>query len=418
MEKLVTVIMGQNADRYIEMCYNSVKDSDAIVFCDGGSTDGTISYLKSKGFKYSPTDIDRSIIFQDYKQLDKKMNGRQRNYYLDYVKKKYPNYWCLCIDVDEVVEDLSKVKEFIQLHSQDLYSVKMRHLISDLMHEDYTKEKHFVPNRLFKIKAAGYYPETEHPVLQQINGTQMGYTTDCTTIWHLAYCPNIFDIKKRYDSHKLKSEMHTPEYLIQWRNAHLFGTYPKKQLNPIELPRVILDNFGIDKDELYFNGRNLEVKHGIMVKQWNEFFKPKSVVDIGCGRGPYLYHWETVTKCKGYEPSEYAVKNKICNCKVDNYKLGYSETVEKSDLITVIDVLEHLEYERLDWSIDSLISSMNKYLLISLPYKGTPNCEADSTHIIKESRKWWVKQFISKGLKEVEVPNHFLFKEQLLIFQK
>ena len=150
-EKLVCCVMGQNADRFIEMCYESVKDSDAIVFCDGGSNDGTISYLKSNGFRYTPEVGKKNIIFQDYKQLDKKMNGKQRNFYLDYVKKTYPDYWCLAIDVDEVVEDLSKVKEFIQDAGRGLYSVKMRHFIGSLGWEDNTQQNHWVPNRLFKI---------------------------------------------------------------------------------------------------------------------------------------------------------------------------------------------------------------------------------------------------------------------------
>ena len=156
----------------------------------------------------------------------------------------------MCIDADEVVEDLSKLKEFIQEVPEACYDVHMRHFIQDLGHEDATQPKHYVPQRLFKISAAEEYPEVEHPVLQGMRGPG---TVDRTTIWHLAYVPNIWDIKKRYEGHLLKSNMHTPQFLKNWYWQHLFGQYPKKQFNLVEIPKIILDEFGIDKDELYFN---------------------------------------------------------------------------------------------------------------------------------------------------------------------
>lgn len=418
-EKLVTVIMGQNCDRFIEMCYESVKDSDAIVFCDGGSSDETIDYLKSRGFEWTPeAKGNKTLIFQNYNQVDREMNGKQRNFYLDYIKKTYPDYWCLCIDADEVVEDLSKIKSFIQNDSETkTWSIHMRHLIGDLAHEDSTQQIHFVPHRLFKISKAKNYPKTEHPVLQTKDKV-VGYFNG-TTIWHLAYIPNLWEIKKRYESHLLKSEMHTPQYLKDWYFQHLFGTYPKKQFNPVELPNVILKNFGIDKDELYFAGRGLETKHFIDALHWKEFFKCKNVIEFGCGRGPRLFAMESVgLKPYGVELSKYAVKNTIHPKTKQGSILNYNEAIGDFDLTIAYDVLEHIDYNDLDKAINTLRAFSRKYILVSIPYKGTPNCDNDPTHIIKEDRNWWVSKFTDKGLKEVEVPAHFLYKEQLLIFEK
>jgi len=290
MGRLVVCIMGQNCEKFIGMCLESVKDADAIVYCDGGSTDETITKIASRGKGVS-------IIKNDYDQEDKEMNGKQRNFYLKYLKENYPNDWCLCLDADEVVEDLSKIKEFIQEAEKGLYSVKMRHLIGDLAHEDATVPVHYVLNRLFKISDAGVYPEVEHPVLEHkltLEAKKEGKLgaiahvshTDCTTIWHLAYIPNMWDIKKRYDNHMKKSNIHTPEFLKGWYHAHLFGTYPKKEFNPVELPKTILDEFGVNKDELYFKNRGLELKHFIDAIHWKEFFKCKTALEFGCGRGP------------------------------------------------------------------------------------------------------------------------------------
>ena len=41
MDKLIVCIMGQNCEKFIEMCLESVKDADIIIYCDGGSIDKT-----------------------------------------------------------------------------------------------------------------------------------------------------------------------------------------------------------------------------------------------------------------------------------------------------------------------------------------------------------------------------------------
>ena len=46
MIKLVACIMGQNASRTLQMCFESVRNADAIVYCDGGSTDETFRIIE------------------------------------------------------------------------------------------------------------------------------------------------------------------------------------------------------------------------------------------------------------------------------------------------------------------------------------------------------------------------------------
>ena len=48
--------------------------------------------------------------------------------------------------------------------------------------------------------------------------------------------------------------MHSPEYLKQWYHAHLFGKYPKKEFDPVELPKQVLDAFGLNKDGMTIIG--------------------------------------------------------------------------------------------------------------------------------------------------------------------
>lgn len=419
MEKLVVVVMGQDCEKFIGMCLNSVKEGDAVVYLDGGSNDNT---KKIFAREWRGTGKNWKIINNKYNQEDIKMNGKQRNFYLNYVKKNYPDWWCLVLDADEVVEDLSKIKEFINRDNVSGYvggvwSLKMRHLIGDLAHEDNSLPKHFVANRLFKIKHADKYPEIEHPILKPISNIKPG-ATDCTTIWHLSHIAEAFNVKQKYENHLKKSKMHSSEFLKQWYWNHLFGQFPRKAFNPIKLPDVILKEFNIDKDELYFHNRGLEVKHFIDAIHWKEFFKCKTAYEFGCGRAPRVYAMNHIgIEAYGLEISDFAFVNAY-DTNIQKGDILKVKDVGKLDLVIAYDLLEHLEYMNLDIAIQLIINTSKTNILISVPFKGTPNCDNDPTHIIKEDREWWIKQFTDKKLKLIKTPDNFLFKEQILIFKK
>lgn len=414
VEKLVVVIMGQNCQRFIGMCLESVKDADVIVYCDGGSTDNTLQIVDTE---LSGNNLN-SIIENTYNKKDKQMNAKQRNFYLNYIKENYPNDWCLCLDADEVVHDLRGIKDFIQVAKPGLYAPKMRHLMDYLNYEDALTPDHWAMNRLFKISEVRDYPLGEHPVLQpKVDQPMTG--TDCTTIWHLGYISGVFDFKKKYQNHLEKSEMHTKEYLDRWYFNHIFNLFPKKQFNPLELPDIILDEFLMDRDKLYFQGReNFEVKHYQDAINWKEFFNPASCLIFGCAMGQRVYTLNKLgVDTYGIELSEYAVEQRL-HKNVIQGDIVSTVTEEKRDLVVAYDVLEHLKYEDLDKAIDNMIKSSSRYILISVPVLGNPALEYDPTHLIKESEEWWIKRFTKKGLKLIKTPDHFVYKEQVYIFEK
>jgi len=411
MEKLIVVVMGENCEKFLPMCLESVKGADKLIYCSGSAT-GDINSTKI-AIKYGA-----EIIANDYDQTDRTMNGRQRNFYLNYLKKDYPNDWALCLDADEVVDDLSKIKQAIQTAKKGLYCIKMRHFEGDLGHEDAVVPKHYVLNRLFKISEADKYPLVEHPVLQPNQGTEQEklrqiWETDITTIWHLSYVPNMWEIKKKYENHLKKSNMHTPEYLKNWYYSHLFGTYPKSQVVLTDIPKVILNEFGIDKDEFYFINRVPDLNHAIMVEQWARYFKPLSVLDLGCGRGVHMVFWKWfVNEVKGIDLSKYAVQN-ACATDIINDNILNPKIYYKTDLITAIDVLEHLEYNELDIVLKNMKTNGNRFLF-SIPFLGDQNLEADNTHKIKETKEWWIKK-LSEYFDIKEAPKNWLYNYQLLI---
>ena len=414
-QRLVCVVMGQNCERFLPMCLESVKDADKIVYCDGDKPKAEPNKSMQIALNYGCV-----VISNEYNQEDKGMNGKQRNFYLDFIKELYPDYWCIVLDADEVVDDLSKIKDFIQVAIPGLYSPKMRHFIGDLGHEDAITPEHFCLMRLFKISEADKYPEVEHPVLQPKES--MGDRINpfrATTIWHLAYMPGMWEIKKRYENHMKKSNMHTPEFLKNWYYAHLFGQYPKSQIDLKDIPKVILNEFGIDKDEIYFADRGLEPKHFIMTKQWldgiiTEEYK-KDVIEFGCGLAPFGVGFiNQGWKYEGVELSKFAVEHAFVPIKqgnIINYKVNYPR-----EICLCFDVLEHLNKEELDLALDNIKDCANNFIF-SVQVIGDPNLNKDKTHKIKESKEWWIEK-LSKHFNIKETPKDWLFANQIIIGER
>lgn len=279
MVKLIVCMLAGNCENTIDMALESIKEADDIhIIYDATSKDRTWDKIQEWNLRNPEKKPYKHQRTYDHSLTNKQANGEARNFYLDIVKKRHLNDYCLVIDADEVVDDLPKLKEWINKYQSifDLYpccSIKMRHFIGDLGHEDSTVPEHFVLNRLFKIVPDLYYPLGEHPILQCRDKEARNYACREVVVWHLGYVPNLNYYKSRYETHSAKSEIHDANFLKQWYYWHLFGSYPKSAVNPIDIPKVILNNFGIDKDEIYFSNRLLENKHWIDVIKYKEYFK-------------------------------------------------------------------------------------------------------------------------------------------------
>ena len=426
--------MGDTSTQFLDMCFSSILDADKIVFCWGMEDQPT----KEKYLEWKNKHPDKfDIIENKFDQKDIHMNGKQRNFYLQYLKEKYPKDWALCLDTDEVVDDsgIIKIKEFIETNDKGVYCVKMRHLIHYLNHEDSNQPIHWVLNRLFKISSAYGYQEVEHPILQPIadelkidysNGERQAYkTTDCATIWHLSYIPGLFKIRNQYLRQKVMSNIHSQEYLRQWAYSHYFGTYPKKAFNVEELATPILEYFGLSRDELYFqNRRQLELKHLVDAADWALTFKPNKVLLCGDGMGQRTYALRRIgIDAEGFDMSTYAVENSQFALNTKEKIRHWIQRIEEPiidlqdtyDLVVAYDVLEHLTYQELEKALDNCHTWSTKLLLVSVPTIGDSNLEADKTHVIKETKEWWQNKIAEHGFKILSTPEHFLFQEQLIL---
>ena len=411
MDKLIVVIMGPGKKEFLNLCLDSVKKADKILYWS--------SNLPNK-IEFDNLNTNKLELFDNkWDESDKATNAKARNLYLKHLKKNYPDDWALVLDEDELLDanGLKTIKKFIKERDPGVYHVKMRHFIGDIGHEDSTQAVHVVPGRLFKISNAIKYPEHSHPVLE---GNLGGACLE-TCIWHLGHLPiEYMDyILRRYKQHKNDSKIHTPAFLKQWKFSHLMGMYPTRQINPVELPRILLDRFEIDPDEFYFANRGVEVKHFIMTKQWNLYFKNKNVLDCGCGKGPYLLAWKFYDiDTYGFDKSSYAIKHSFL--KSSNLWISdiLSEPISQQfDLVTVLDILEHLQYDDLDIALKNIHRMTNKDVLFSIPFLGDRNLDMDETHIIKEDKEWWLDK-LSDYFTIKETPLDWQFRQQLVIGEK
>ena len=238
MEKIVCVVMGQDCEKTIKMCLESVEDADKIIYVDGGSKDNTLNFILEKVI----------ILKNEYNKKDYQANGKQRNFYLKYLNENYKDWWCLVLDADEVLEDFGivKIKHIItQLKEPMLLSPRIHHFIGNLGYEDNTKEIHFVPNRFFQVNENITYQEIEHPVLMGKKGIFFKSGSIDVHLWHLRETLGIFETLKKFKSNTKKSNIHTKNQLEQWNRDMLFGNYPKKRVHYDSIPEPIKREFKI-----------------------------------------------------------------------------------------------------------------------------------------------------------------------------
>jgi len=173
----------------------------------------------------------------------------------------------------------------------------------------------------------------------------------------------------------------------------------------------------------YFKDRGIEPKHYWMVSEWVNYLKPKKVLDVGCGRGPYLVALkEFEVECYGIDKSEEAIEASLVPNLVtlgDIKQIPYPDN--SFDLVICIDVLEHLNLEEIPIAIKELIRVSNKYILCSIcmvnEYGVDPNWFRDSTHKTLKSKVWWMEQFLYEGCELEQIPQDWLFWQQLLLFK-
>ena len=116
-------------------------------------------------------------------------------------------------------------------------------------------------------------------------------------------------------------------------------------------------------------------------------YNPTSVLDFGCGVGSLVNTLALKYPQKnihGYDPGNQKFSNKFKN--------------QKFDLVISTDVLEHIEPEFLDQTLEFLKEKSNRfYHLIALAPSKVILPDGRNAHLILKSKDWWRDKFVKLG---------------------
>jgi len=101
----------------------------------------------------------------------------------------------------------------------------------------------------------------------------------------------------------------------------------------------------------------------------------ENLLDVGTGNGVFLKFLENndsqINKT-GLERSKVAIKNKVCKSRIEEGTADDLRFPDKSfDLITSLEVIEHLPFSVYEKTLDEFQRVSSKYIVISVPYNET-----------------------------------------------
>ncbi len=158
-----------------------------------------------------------------------------------------------------------------------------------------------------------------------------------------------------------------------------------------------------------------------IAKSWKTVFNPKKMLDVGCGRGTFVtYARDSGIDAVGFDFSDWAVSDegRYSRCKKDWVRQHDATKMwpyedKQFDLVTCLDLLEHIYEADLDFVIDEMYRVSKKYVFIQLaslpdPSKGICFNKGDvipvewegcavAGHVCIQSKQWWMKKLYRPG---------------------
>jgi len=113
-----------------------------------------------------------------------------------------------------------------------------------------------------------------------------------------------------------------------------------------------------------------------IAKAWKDVFNPKTLLDVGCGRGTFIaYARDFGIEAVGFDYSKWAVENQYPRCKREWLKVHDATKPwpyeDKSfDLLTILDFYEHIYVDDLDPVISEMYRVAKKWIFLEIATVG------------------------------------------------
>jgi len=392
---------------YIRESLLSIKDvaDEIVIVMDPRSKDGTEEIIKETLADHPKTNIETRTWTT---------GTEQKSYAFELATQEF----VLFLDGDEVMSDnAAQLKKTLQTYNFDAYNIRSHHLINHLAEEDAMVKKHWHAGRLVRNdKDLFCFEGVNHAILKNKKEFKLAEIED-VRIFHFGYVKHLHKIAEKYERDMKIQQLHTPSFLKKWKDAHVMGGYPTQQINPADLPGVILKKFHLEnlRSRQYFHTRMaLEAKHYQDVIAMKKLFNPKNALFLGCGAGQRVYAASQIgIRAKGIDKDDWIVKR---NPYKTNIHVGDILELDEDpqDLVICYDLLEHLRYEDLDKALIN-IKNISIQFLFSIPFVGDPNLYKDPTHLICEEEEWWKNKLKQHGFRIKPTPEWFPYHKQIII---
>jgi len=240
METISVVTIVGEEQEYIECCVRSALRiaDEVILVLDSKSRDGT-------------KEIITSLMLMDERIKVYMRIWTQGSDQKHFAMKQATKDWILFLDGDEVLSDEAPtlIRKALENNTEEFDSFKLRgHHFSPqgISWEDASVPEHYWEGRFIKNTPDLFFERgKQHALLQ---GYKKVGTISETVVLHYGYCKNLQRIMDRFNENMFgpsKLQIHNPDFLMQWKNSHILGTYPWKPCSIDIHPRIIREKFGV-----------------------------------------------------------------------------------------------------------------------------------------------------------------------------
>lgn len=179
-------------------------------------------------------------------------------------------------------------------------------------------------------------------------------------------------------------------------------------------------------DKAYFEGENSNFYQGYdwhlgwitKAKNLKDCFTPRRVLVCGCAKGFLVKAFRGIgVEAWGMDISTYA----ISRSPIDVMKyVAWGDVCDMSeyddnefDLVTAIDLLEHIPEKLIEKAITELVRVSSKYIFTRQHLEWNKKARADKTHKTIHPAEWWIARFETHGVEVVDVPAGFMGRNDI-----